>query len=176
MLFSADQTAGTLQAAEGGGAGGSNMIFLLLAVVFVVVFMILPMRRQKKARTELQERQNAMGPGTPVMTQFGLYGTIVSVDQENKTAILEVAPGTQVKVHLQTVTTVLDENGRVPGTPEAARAAAEAGAQDEPVVETPREGTTINGEAIDGTAVEGDAARTRPEDGQDGIDRPGTTR
>ncbi|OAX59499.1 hypothetical protein A5N15_07115 [Rothia kristinae] len=81
MHLFADPSAGTLQAAEGGAAGG-NLMFLLIAVVFIVLFLVLPARRQKKMRQEMQRKQEAMGPGTPVMTQFGLYGTIASVDRD----------------------------------------------------------------------------------------------
>ncbi|MBG7587406.1 preprotein translocase subunit YajC [Rothia kristinae] len=155
MHLFADPSAGTLQAAEGGAAGG-NLMFLLIAVVFIVLFLVLPARRQKKMRQEMQRKQEAMGPGTPVMTQFGLYGTIASVDRDNATAMLEVSPGTTVKVHLQTVTTILDENGNVPGSPQAAA----AGARPEQEVtghndaegtgqQQVRGGTTVNGETVD---------------------------
>ncbi|MCP3427244.1 preprotein translocase subunit YajC [Rothia sp. AR01] len=121
---------GQLLAAGGGGGGGSSILMLVLMVAILVIFLVLPMRRQKKMRQQLKDRQDAMGPGTPVMTQFGVFATVVSVDKDTNTAVLEIAPGTNIKVHLQTVTTVLDENGQVPGTPEAARASAAQGAQE----------------------------------------------
>ncbi|GGH57873.1 hypothetical protein GCM10007359_03470 [Rothia aerolata] len=49
-----------------------------------------------------------MGPGTEVMTNFGLYGRVVEVNRDENFALLEVHSGAVVKVHLQTVTTVLD--------------------------------------------------------------------
>ncbi|WP_129359498.1 MULTISPECIES: preprotein translocase subunit YajC [Micrococcaceae] len=132
MLLSTINPSGSLQAAEQGGAGGSNFLLLGLMLVVVIVFLVLPMRRQKKARQQMQERQQAMTPGTRVMTQFGVFGTIVSIDREANRAVIEVAPKTEITVHLGAVTTVLDQNGQVPGTPEAARAAAAQGVTDQP--------------------------------------------
>lgn len=118
--------AATLLAADGGGAGGSGFLPIVLLAAVVVFFFVLPMRRQKKMREDLKQRQEQMGPGTRVMTQFGLFGTIVSTDPLENTAVLRIAPDTDVTVYLPAVTTVLDENGRIPGSPEAARAAAAA--------------------------------------------------
>lgn len=132
MLLSTINSTGSLQAADQGGGGGSNFLLLGLMLVVVIVFLVLPMRRQKKARQQMQERQNAMSPGTRVMTQFGVFGTIVSIDREANRAVIEVAPKTEITVHLGAVTTVLDDNGQVPGTPEAARAAAAQGVAEEP--------------------------------------------
>ena len=155
MLLSTVNADAQLLAAGGGGGGGSSILMLVLMVAILIIFLVLPMRRQKKMRQQLKERQDAMGPGTHVMTQFGMFGTVVAVDKDTNTAVLEVAPGTNVKVHLQTVTTVLDENGQVPGSPEAAKASAAQGAQE---AETARaegleaqdpEQTTLNGEVTD---------------------------
>ena len=126
MLF-AVETAGNLQAAEG-SVGGGNLIMLVLMGALLLFFLILPMRKQKKTREEIRQRQSTMGPGTQVMTQFGLYGTVAEINQEQGWAILELSPGITAKVHLQTVTTVLDENGMIPGSPQAAQAAAAQGA------------------------------------------------
>ncbi|WP_085529547.1 preprotein translocase subunit YajC [Kocuria massiliensis] len=174
MLLSTINSTGSLQAAEQGG-GGSNFLLLGLMLVVVVVFLVLPMRRQKKMRAQMAERQESMVPGTRVMTQFGVFGTIVSVDRPNNRAVIEVAPKTEITVHLGAVTTVLDDNGQIPGTPEAARAAAEKGVT-EPSAESqdraaqnptdPRfdSGSTsaenraprLNGEVTDGETPRGD--------------------
>lgn len=181
MLLSTINSTGSLQAAEGGG-GGSNFLLLGLMLVVVVVFLVLPMRRQKKARQQMAERQEAMVPGTRVMTQFGVFGTIVSVDRAANRAVIEVAPKTEITVHLGAVTTVLDENGQIPGTPEAARAAAENGvtepaadAQDRPA-QNPTDprydaGSTASGESaprLNGEVTDGDDAAGYRQDGSEG--------
>ncbi|MEX5295592.1 preprotein translocase subunit YajC [Kocuria sp. CPCC 205268] len=97
--------------------GGSTAWLLPLMLVAMVLLLWLPMRRQKKAMAQVKEKQAAMGPGTEVMTNYGLYGTVRSIDRETNKVVLEIAPGTAVTVHLQTVTTVVeDEAAPVPGT------------------------------------------------------------
>lgn len=88
---------------------GSQSYLLLLMAFMVIVMIILPASRARKAKRELEARQSLMLPGTRVMTNFGLYGTIVSLDKEENLAQLEIAPGTVVSVHALTVTTLLDE-------------------------------------------------------------------
>lgn len=184
MLHSTINSSGSLQAAGEGGAGGSNFLLLGLMLVVVVVFLVLPMRRQKKARQQMQERQQAMTPGTRVMTQFGVFGTIVSVDREANRAVIEVAPKTEITVHLGAVTTVLDDNGQLPGTPEAARAAAAQGVSNESgsadrYDEAARRDNDFGSPAQDGPRLNGeDAPENRStgfrDDGRDGYrsDRP----
>jgi preprotein translocase subunit YajC len=90
-------------------AGGGGAWLLPLMVVAMVLLFWLPMRRQKKAMAQVKEKQAAMGPGTEVMTNYGMYGTVRSIDRDTNKVVLEIAPGTAVTVHLQTVTTVVDE-------------------------------------------------------------------
>ena len=80
----------------------------------------LPMRRQKKAVAQVKEKQAAMGPGTEVMTNYGLYGTVRSIDRDTNKVVLEIAPGTAVTVHLQTVTTVVEDEAAPAAETEAA--------------------------------------------------------
>ncbi|HHW50565.1 MAG TPA: preprotein translocase subunit YajC, partial [Pseudoclavibacter sp.] len=47
--------------------------------------------------------------GTTVMTNFGLYGTIVAVDDDENTVDIESTPGTVVRVHRQTIARVIPE-------------------------------------------------------------------
>lgn len=95
------------QAAQPTGGGTSWVLPLML--VAMVVLLWLPMRRQKKAMAQIKEKQSTMGPGTRVMTNFGMYGTVRSIDRDANQVVLEVGPGTAVTVHLQTVTTVVED-------------------------------------------------------------------
>ena len=87
---------------------------LLLLGIMMLVLIVLPARRAKKAQQQIKERQDAMVPGTQVMTNFGLYGSVVSIDKEANTAHLEIAPGTVAKVHLMTVTSIEEDVAAAP--------------------------------------------------------------
>lgn len=108
-----------LQAAEAGAAGGGNLLMILVMLAAIIFLFIVPARRQKKMQAELKARQESMGPGTEVMTNFGLFGTIVEVNTADNYAIIETAPGVNMKVHLQTVTTVVDESENASGSAQA---------------------------------------------------------
>ena len=87
--FSVTILAETQQAATGGGSAW----FLPVMLLAMVLLLWLPMRRQKKAQAEMKTKQASMGPGTQVMTSFGLFGTLREMDRENNKAVLEIAPG-----------------------------------------------------------------------------------
>lgn len=93
---------------------GSPLFMLLLLGIMMLVLIVLPTRRAKKAQQQIKERQDAMVPGTQVMTNFGLYGSVVSIDKEANTAHLEIAPGTVAKVHLMTVTSIEEDTAAAP--------------------------------------------------------------
>ena len=93
---------------------GSPLFMLLLLGIMMLVLIVLPARRAKKAQQQIKERQDAMVPGTQVMTNFGLYGSVVSIDKEANTAHLEIAPGTVAKVHLMTVTSIEEDVATAP--------------------------------------------------------------
>lgn len=100
--------------------GGGTAWLLPLMLVAMVLLLWLPMRRQKKAVAQVKEKQAAMGPGTEVMTNYGLYGTVRSIDRDANKVVLEIAPGTAVTVHLQTVTTVVEDEAAPAAETEAA--------------------------------------------------------
>jgi preprotein translocase subunit YajC len=51
------------------------------------------------------------------MTNFGMYGTLKSLDEVSKVAELEIAPGTTVRVHSQTIAKVVNEDASDPTAP-----------------------------------------------------------
>ena len=79
----------------------------LFIPLLLVVFVIMMFRKQKKTTQSVAEQRSQMVPGTEVMTQFGLFGRIVSVDQEENKAVLELSPGNTATVHLQALTKVV---------------------------------------------------------------------
>lgn len=94
--------------------------YVMLALLVVLIFFMF--RNRRKRANEQSELQKKLVPGVEVMLTFGLYGTIVSIDEENNVAEVEVSPGTVIKVHRQTLGRVVE--------PVA------AGADAEPVAET----------------------------------------
>lgn len=54
------------------------------------------------------------------MTNFGLYGTLVSVNEDDNTAVIETSPGHVVKVHRQVLARVVEPTATEPVTDDAA--------------------------------------------------------
>ena len=74
---------------------------LILIAVALAVFVFFQFRSSKRRQKEAAERLASLQPGVEVMTNFGLYGTLVSVDEEEHIALVEIAPKTIVKLHRQ---------------------------------------------------------------------------
>ena len=79
---------------------------LMLAVLAMLIFFMF--RNGRKRKKDLEALQDQMVPGAEVMTSFGLYGTLLSIDEESNTALVETSPGNTVKLHRQAVTRVVD--------------------------------------------------------------------
>ncbi|MBF4614938.1 preprotein translocase subunit YajC [Curtobacterium sp. VKM Ac-1376] len=85
---------------------GQEVILIVIVVAFAA-FMFYNSRKRKKQQAELVDK---MVPGAKVMLSFGLYGTLLSVNDEKVTADVEIAPGTIVTVHRQTLSRVVDDS------------------------------------------------------------------
>lgn len=85
-------------------------LFLIVALAGFVVFQVFQGRKRKR---ETEERVSRFVPGVEIMTNYGLYGTIVEVDDERNLVTLEVSPGVEVKIHKQTMLKVADYNDSV---------------------------------------------------------------
>ncbi|MDN4615492.1 preprotein translocase subunit YajC [Leifsonia sp. F6_8S_P_1B] len=78
------------------------MVVILAALIF---FMF---RNSRKRQKEQAETRSKMQPGAEVMTNFGLYGTLLSIDEDDNTALIETSPGHVVKVHRQVLARVVE--------------------------------------------------------------------
>ena len=78
-------------------------LFALLAIVIIFMF-----RNSRKRRRDQEELQTKMVPGAEVMTQTGIFGTLVSIDDETNQAIIETTPGTKLRVHRQVLARVVE--------------------------------------------------------------------
>ena len=86
-------------------------LFLIIPLAALLVFMFWSSRRRmKKQKEEQAAKARQTVPGAEVLLQGGLYGTIIEYDAEDldKPAIVELAPGFQVKVHSQAILRVVD--------------------------------------------------------------------
>jgi preprotein translocase subunit YajC len=77
-------------------------MFAVLAVL--IFFMFRNSRRRKQQQEDLRAK---IVPGAEVMTNFGLFGTLRSIDEVSNVAEIETSPGTIVRVHRQTLAKVV---------------------------------------------------------------------
>jgi preprotein translocase subunit YajC len=79
----------------------------LIAIAGVlIVFMFISSRRRRRDAETMRAK---IVPGAEVMTSQGIYGTLLSVDEEKNEAIIETTPGTRLRVHSQTIAKVVEE-------------------------------------------------------------------
>jgi preprotein translocase subunit YajC len=92
----------------------------IVLILLVVVFIVFQFRSSRKKRQQQAELQSKMLPGAPVMLTFGLYGTLVELDEEENIARVEIAPGTVIRVHRQTLGRVVEPVAADSATPTTA--------------------------------------------------------
>jgi preprotein translocase subunit YajC len=80
-------------------------LILFAVVAVVLIFLMFRNSRRNKARQE--ELKTQMVPGAEIMTNFGLFGKLLSVDELSNVAEIETSPGVIVKVHRQTLSKVV---------------------------------------------------------------------
>jgi preprotein translocase subunit YajC len=82
---------------------------LILIAVALAVFVFFQFRTSRKRAKETAARQAAIGPGVEIMTNYGLYGTVVSIDEETNLALIETSPGNVLKIHRQTILKAVED-------------------------------------------------------------------
>lgn len=102
------------------------LTLIMLVVLAAMIFFMF--RSNKKRKAQAEELQSQMVPGAEVMTNFGLFGELRAIDEERNEALIEIAPGTIVRVHRQTLARVVDDHAEVVED----RGIDEAGDADEP--------------------------------------------
>ena len=79
---------------------------IMLAVLAVLIFFMF--RNSRKRQQEMRDLQSKVVPGAQVMTNFGVFGTILSIDEDDNKVELESNPGTVLTVHRQTIARVVE--------------------------------------------------------------------
>ena len=93
---------------------------LILIAVALAVFIFFQFRSSRKRAKETAARQAAIAPGVEIMTNYGLYGTVISIDEDTNMALIETTPGTVLKIHRQTILKAVEDE-----TPEVAETASD---------------------------------------------------
>ncbi|GAA2173428.1 hypothetical protein GCM10009846_15410 [Agrococcus versicolor] len=81
-------------------------IGMLLILAVLIFFMF---RNSKKRKAQAAQLQDKMVPGAQVMTNFGMFGLLVAIDEDTNEALIEVAPGTTLRVHRQVLARVVED-------------------------------------------------------------------
>jgi preprotein translocase subunit YajC len=86
------------------GSLGAFLPFVLIALVFYLLIL----RPQRRRQQTMQATQKALRAGTEVMLGSGIYGTVAAADDEETSILVEVAPGTVLKVARQAVVRIIE--------------------------------------------------------------------
>jgi preprotein translocase subunit YajC len=103
----------------------NDTLLNIALVVVLALFVIYAFRNSRKAKAKQAELKAQIVPGVEVMTNFGLFGTLVSVDEISNVAEIETSPGNIVRVHRQTLAKVVTETEAVEGAPRSVEEAME---------------------------------------------------
>jgi preprotein translocase subunit YajC len=77
-----------------------NILFFGAILVVLVLFMFRNGRKRQKDQQTLAE---SLKPGAEIMTTFGVYGTIDSIDETENKLVLRTGPGSELTIHRQAV-------------------------------------------------------------------------
>ena len=95
-----------------------NDPFFLILLPICAILIFFTFRNGRKRQRDSAELQEKILPGAEVMTNFGLFGTIVSKDDEDNKITLETAPGTVLTLHRQTIVRVITPDDNASGESE----------------------------------------------------------
>ena len=79
-------------------SSGGSLIGLALPILMIVGFYFLLIRPQRNRQRQQQALVASLEVGDEVMTNGGIFGTIVEIDDDEGIVILEIAPGTRVRM------------------------------------------------------------------------------
>jgi preprotein translocase subunit YajC len=97
-----------LAAAAAPKSSGSSATSYLLILVLIAVMMLVFFRSNRRRQQTTQNTQRQVVNGARVVTVHGIYGTVR--DGDDKTLMVEVAPGVQIRMLRQAVRSVLPDD------------------------------------------------------------------
>ncbi len=91
-----------LDAAPQQGQGSMMPSIIMMVVLFAIVyfFMIRPQNKKQKA---VEKFRSELKVDDEVVTIGGIHGTIAQINQEKRTVVLTVAPGTKMTFELSAI-------------------------------------------------------------------------
>ena len=128
---------------------------LILIAVALAVFVFFQFRSSRKRAKETAARQASIEPGVEIMTNYGLYGTVLSIDEDTNMALIETTPGTVLKIHRQTILkAVEDEATAESGTDGDTSTDDETSTESTPVAPLNEDSAIVEGEPEFGERIE----------------------
>lgn len=113
------------------------LTIVMLGILAMLVFFMF--RNSRKRKADMEMLQQKMLPGAEVMTNFGLFGTLVDIDEETNVAIVETSPGNTVRVHRQTLARVIEDEPEPTADDEVSEPSVSEPSVNESSLDTPAE-------------------------------------
>lgn len=88
--------------------GHSSPISYLLILVLVGFFYLVIYRPQKRRQAKASRTQNLVTPGQTVRTTAGIYGTVVSADDQD--VVVQIAPGVEIRMMRRAIMDVIPDD------------------------------------------------------------------
>lgn len=94
---------------QAGGAPGGGMSTIIMMGLMFVVFYFFLIRPQSKKAKEAQNFIETLKSGDKVITIAGIHGKIVSVNDEDKTFLIQVDGPTRLKIEKSAINSELSK-------------------------------------------------------------------
>jgi len=94
--------------ANGGAPGGGMSTIIMMGLMFIVFYFFLIRPQSKKAK-EAQNFIETLKSGDKVITNSGIHGKIVSVNDEDKTFLIQVDGPTRLKMEKSAINAELSK-------------------------------------------------------------------
>jgi preprotein translocase subunit YajC len=95
-------------AAAAKSSSSSSASFLIIIVVIFGLLYFFMIRPQRNRQRQAQQTSRQVGDGARIRTTAGMYGTIISGDDDN--VLVEFAPGVQIKMMRKAIMGVVPDD------------------------------------------------------------------
>jgi preprotein translocase subunit YajC len=92
---------------QGGDAGGGMISTVIMFALIIFIFYFMIIRPQNKRQKERQKMVDAMKKGDKVVTNSGIHGKIVGM--EEKFVLVEIADNVKVKMEKTAIGAILPD-------------------------------------------------------------------